>query len=65
MNGTEHTVASRADRIKRGLIVWCAMLLLVKGVWLLIEPTKAHGAEKVDNVFATGTLRMASVVVNR
>lgn len=42
------------ERIKRGLMVWCALILFVLGVWLLIEPVKAQGAEKGDNVVAAG-----------
>jgi hypothetical protein len=53
MSGFNHDVPSRAERIKRGLMAWCAFLLFVLGVWLLVEPAQAHGSEKVDNVVAT------------
>jgi hypothetical protein len=52
MSGLNHDVPSRTERIKRGLMVGCAFLLFVLGVWLLMEPTQARGAEKVDNVVA-------------
>lgn len=62
MNRTEQPVLSRTERVKRGLMVWFALLLFALGVWLLIEPVKAHGAEKVDNVFATGSCFLVAVL---
>jgi hypothetical protein len=52
MDGFGHGEFSRGERVKRGLMVWCALILFVLGVWLLVEPLKARGAEKVDNVVA-------------
>lgn len=60
MNRTDHVVSSRAERVKRGLMVWGALILFVLGVWLLIEPMKAHGAEKGDNVVAATVSLLAA-----
>jgi hypothetical protein len=63
----EQTLNSR-ERVKRGLMVWCALILIALGIWLLVEPRKARGAEfrpsdegqsmggmeLVDNVVAAG-----------
>lgn len=43
---------TRTERVKRGLMVWCALILFVLGVWLLLEPLEARGAQKMDNVMA-------------
>lgn len=52
MSRADDAATSRTERVKRGLMVGCALILFVLGVWLLVEPLKARGAEKVDNVLA-------------
>lgn len=52
MSRNDEAAISRTERVKHGLMVCCALILFVLGVWLLIEPVKARGAEKVDNVLA-------------
>ena len=52
MDGFDQHGTGPVERVKRGLMVWCALILFVLGVWLLIEPAKAQGTEKGDNVVA-------------
>lgn len=52
MNDSNYYVSSRMERVKRGLMIGCALILFALGVWLLLEPAQARGAEKVDNVVA-------------
>ena len=52
MDGFGQDGTGLAERVKRGLMVWCALVLFMLGVWLLIEPVKAQGTEKGDNVVA-------------
>jgi hypothetical protein len=35
---------SREERVKRGLMIWCALILFALGIWLLVEPAKARGS---------------------
>jgi hypothetical protein len=35
----------RGERAKRKLMVWCALILFALGIWLLVGPAKARGAE--------------------
>lgn len=67
-----------SNRIKRGLMVWCALILFALGIWLLVEPVKSRGAgfhssdqdtsqgtpELVDNVVAVGA-QMAALSYGR
>lgn len=52
MDGFGQDGTELRERVKRGLMVCCALILFVLGVWLLIEPVKAQGTEKGDNVVA-------------
>lgn len=49
--------------MKSGLMIWCALILFVLGAWLLIEPARAHGMEKGDNVKAAGAYISITAVV--
>jgi hypothetical protein len=60
MNATDET-ASRTERVKRWLMVWCALILFVLGVWLLIRPLEAQSTQKVDNVVAAGEYPVAAL----
>ena len=50
MDGFGQDGTGLAERVKRGLMVWCALVLFMLGVWLLVEPVRAQGTEKGDNV---------------
>lgn len=52
MDGFGQDGTGLRERIKCGLMVWCALILFGLGVWLLIEPARAQGTEKGDNVDA-------------
>lgn len=52
MDGFGQDGTGLRERIKRGLMVGCALILFVLGVWLLVEPVRASGMEKGDNVVA-------------
>jgi len=70
---------TRGERMKRMLMVCCAAVLFLLGVWLLIQPVQAHGSNfhpndlarslgtpgLVDNVDANrfGTMMACSVLV--
>ena len=45
MNSNGEYEANRNERVKRGLMIWCALILFALGIWLLIEPARARGAE--------------------
>jgi hypothetical protein len=44
MNGSDHNGMTRGERIKRALMMFCALILFVLGVLLLVEPTQARGS---------------------
>lgn len=52
MDGFNQHGTRTGERLKHGLMIWCALILFVLGAWLLIEPVEAQGAEKGDNVVA-------------
>lgn len=52
MKRAEHTGRSIEGRLKNVLMVCCALILFVLGVWLLLEPVQAHGSNLIDNVDA-------------
>ena len=54
MGGFDQHGTGPVERVKRGLMIWCALILFMLGVWLLIEPARAQGMEKGDNVVAAG-----------
>ena len=60
-NVTDHAATFQRERVKRELMVWCALILFVLGAWLLIRPLEAHGMEKVDNVVAAGEYPVAAL----
>jgi type II secretory pathway component PulM len=43
---------TRERRVKGILMVCCALILFVLGLWLLVEPLQAHGRDLIDNVDA-------------
>jgi hypothetical protein len=56
MSRMKEVKLSRGERVRRFLMVSCALLLFVLGVLLLIEPALARGAEPgkvMDNVGGT------------
>jgi hypothetical protein len=56
ISGMKQVHFTRAERIKRGLMVVCAVVLFVLGIFLLVEPLRAGGAEPgkvMDNVGGT------------
>jgi hypothetical protein len=54
---------TRGERLKRVLMVCCALVLFILGVWLLIEPVQAHDAKLMDNVDANNSYTGAAGVV--
>jgi sulfite exporter TauE/SafE len=52
MNGLGHSDKATEGRLRDVLMVCCAVVLFVLGVWLLIEPKQAHGSILIDNVDA-------------
>ena len=74
MIGTSQHESNRSERIMRRLMVWGALILFALGIWLLVEPVKARGAEfcpidedvsrgtpVVDNVVAAGEYPVAAL----
>ena len=56
MSGREAADFTWGERVKRVLMVSCAVILFVLGVLLLVEPLKARGADQgnvMDNVGGT------------
>lgn len=60
MNSHNGIGVRREGRVKGILVVCCALILFVMGVWLLIEPAQAHGTNLIDNVDARSSLSMMS-----
>lgn len=74
MNRSDEIGMTRSERLKRALMMFCALILFIVGIWLLIEPERARGSEfhssiqspslgsgeLVDNVVANSTFVPAS-----
>ena len=57
MGWTGNHGMTRSERLKRTLMMCCALVLFVLGIWLLIKPVEARsdasGIGVVDNVVAS------------
>jgi len=64
MIGTSQHESNRSERVMRGLMVWGALILFALGIWLLVEPVKARGAEfhPIDEDLSLGTPVVDNVV---
>jgi len=64
MIGTSQHESNSSERIMRRLMVWGALILFALGIWLLVEPVKARGAEfcPIDEDVSRGTSVVDNVV---
>lgn len=50
MNILDRSGTSRTERLRSGLMVWCALILFVLGAWLLVRPLSACDTRRIEKV---------------